>query len=88
MICFLPLMQMKEEIFNLKSTDEYIELNKLLKVMGVAQTGGHAKLMIDDGVVKVNTEVESRKRKKLRAGDIVECDGSVIKVEAAISPDA
>lgn len=68
--------------FEIKEDHEFIELNKLLKLMGVAQTGGHAKLMIDDGLVKVNDEVELRKRKKLRKGDVVDCEGSRIEIKS------
>lgn len=66
--------------FVLMPNHEFIELNKLLKLSGIAQTGGHAKLMIDEGVVKVNDEVELRKRKKLRTGDVVECEGNRIDI--------
>jgi ribosome-associated protein len=59
--------------FNL--TSEYIELIKLLKLMGIAETGGHAKMMVDDGEVFLNGQLESRKRAKLRAGDVVELNG-------------
>ena len=59
--------------FNL--TSEYIELIKLLKLMGVAETGGHAKMMVDEGEVFLNGQLESRKRAKLRAGDVVELNG-------------
>jgi len=72
---------MKEDTFNLKPKDEFIELNKLLKLMGIAQTGGHAKLMIDEGSVKVNGEIELRKRKKLRQGDKIECEGYRIEIK-------
>lgn len=51
--------------------EEFIELNKMLKILQVAQTGGHAKLMIQDGVVSLNGEQELRIRAKLRAGDVV-----------------
>jgi ribosome-associated protein len=59
--------------FNL--TSEYIELIKLLKLMGIAETGGHAKMMVDEGEVFLNGQLESRKRAKLRAGDVVELNG-------------
>ena len=72
---------MKEDTFNLKPKDEFIELNKLLKLMGIAQTGGHAKLMIDEGSVKVNGEIELRKRKKLRQSDKIECEGYRIEIK-------
>ena len=50
---------------------EYIELIKLLKVMRISESGGQAKLMVDDGLVKLNGNTEYRKRAKLRVGDIV-----------------
>ena len=74
---------MENRTFNLRPTDEFIELNKLLKIEQLAQTGGHAKILIEDGSVKVNDEPESRKRRKLRSGDIVECDGIKIEVQGS-----
>ncbi len=50
---------------------EYIELIKLLKAAGVCQTGGHAKLVVSDGEVKLNGEIETRKKRKIRKGDCV-----------------
>ena len=55
--------------FQLKENSEYIELMKLLKFEQIAQTGGHAKILIENGEILVNDEVEFRKRKKLRSGD-------------------
>lgn len=55
--------------------DEWIELDKLLKLAGVAQTGGHAKILIQGGEVKLNGEVETRRRKKVSPGDYVSVDG-------------
>lgn len=63
-----------------KLNEEYIELIRLLKYMRLAQTGGHAKIMVDEGLVMLNGEVEMRKRAKLRPGDIVEADGQQIKI--------
>lgn len=54
---------------------EYIELIQLLKVLGIAQTGGHAKFIVDEGEVIRNGEVELRKRAKLVAGDRIELEG-------------
>lgn len=48
---------------------DYIELIQLLKVLGIAQTGGHAKMIVDEGDVIRNGEVEMRKRAKLIPGD-------------------
>ena len=52
-------------------TEEYIELIKLLKVLTLAQTGGHAKLIVENGEVVRNGEHEFRKRAKLVKGDIL-----------------
>lgn len=57
---------------------EYIELIQLLKVLNIAETGGQAKWLVEDGQVKVNGAVELRKRAKLRNGDQIECAGVVI----------
>ena len=51
---------------------EYIELIKLLKVMDIAQSGGHAKFLVEQESVRVNGEVETRKRRKLKFGDTIE----------------
>jgi ribosome-associated protein len=56
----------------------YIELIQLLKVQGIAQTGGHAKLIVEEGVVYRNGEIEMRKRAKLIPGDQIKVDDSVI----------
>ena len=60
---------------------EYIELIKLLKATGLYDTGGAAKIAVDEGVVTVDGAVESRKRCKIRKGQVVEIDGNVIEVE-------
>ncbi len=51
---------------------EYIELNKLLKIMHLVETGGEANLCIENGEVIVNGVVEMRKRNKLRDGYVVD----------------
>ena len=51
---------------------EYIELIKLLKIMRISESGGQAKMMVDDGMVYRNGEPEFRKRAKLRVDDVVE----------------
>lgn len=50
---------------------EYIQLNQLLKLLGLVETGGEANQRIVDGEAIVNKEVEYQKRKKLRPGDVV-----------------
>ena len=57
-----------------------IELYKLLKLANLAGSGGEAKMLIADGIVQVNGAVETRKRKKIVAGDIVEMEGEKIQV--------
>jgi len=60
---------------------DYIELIKLLKAAGICDTGGAAKIAVDEGYVKVDGLVESRKRCKIRKGQVVEIDGNIIEVE-------
>ena len=57
--------------------EEFIELNKMLKLLQIAQTGGHAKLLIQDGLIALNGEQESRIRAKLRTGDVVQVEDEV-----------
>ena len=59
----------------------YIELNSFLKVLGLASTGGQAKLLIRSGVVKVNGEVDLRNKRKLLGGEVVETGGKKYVVE-------
>jgi ribosome-associated protein len=61
--------------------EEYIELIKLLKIMRVSESGGQAKLMVEDGIVFRNGEPEFRKRAKLRAGDVIEVFEYKIRIE-------
>ncbi|MEN9421394.1 MAG: hypothetical protein RLZZ107_870, partial [Bacteroidota bacterium] len=53
---------------------DYIELIGLLKAMGIAETGGHAKAIVEEGLIIRNGEVELRKRAKLIAGDVIELE--------------
>lgn len=64
-----------------KLTTEYIELVKLLKLLHIAQTGGHAKIIVENGEVIRNGEQEFRKRAKLRAGDKIEVIGEEIVIK-------
>lgn len=63
-----------------KLNEEYIELVKLLKLLRIAETGGHAKIMVEEGEVLRNGETEYRKRAKLIKGDVIEVMGETIKV--------
>lgn len=51
---------------------EFVELFKILKFEGLADSGAEAKQAVKEGLVKVNGEVETRKRKKIRAGDQID----------------
>lgn len=59
---------------------EYIELNKLLKLVRLVSTGGEANINIDNGEVLVNGAVEKRRRNKLRHGDVIKFQNNEIIV--------
>jgi len=59
---------------------EYIELNRLLKLLNMTESGGQANMFIAEGEVIVNKVVETRKRKKLRKGDIVDFGGEIVEI--------
>ena len=59
---------------------EFIQLCDLLKTMGFCETGGHAKIVISEGQVLVDGEVELRKRCKIRRGQVVDFEGQRVKV--------
>lgn len=73
----LPKIDIKQKGFEtcmkqtVKITDEYIKLDQLLKLSGIAESGGDAKYMIYDGIVSVNGEPCTMRGKKCRAGDVV-----------------
>ncbi len=66
----------------IKLRDEFIKLGQALKAAGLVESGVDAKFVIQDGLVKVNGQVETQRGKKLVAGDVVEFDGETIKIEA------
>jgi ribosome-associated protein len=61
---------------------EFITLDALLKATGLAGSGGEAKQLIVAGAVRVNGEAETRRGRKLRAGDTVALNGSQVLVQA------
>ncbi|MEA3227764.1 MAG: RNA-binding S4 domain-containing protein [Campylobacterota bacterium] len=65
--------------FELK--DDYIELFKLIKVLDLVDSGAQAKLIIADGYVQRNGEVETRKRAKIVSGDIINVAEAIIEVK-------
>ena len=72
-------MKLQEIEFNLDG-HEHIELKNLLKVANLCESGGQAKLAIDDGQVKVDGKVETRKALKLTAGQVVVFNNHSVKI--------
>jgi ribosome-associated protein len=64
----------------IKIYTDYIKLDDLLKFAGMLGTGGMAKAVIQDGLVKVDGEVCLMRGKKLRGGEVVEFNGQTVKV--------
>jgi ribosome-associated protein len=67
------------ETFKIKG--EFIQLNQLLKVIGWCDSGGNANMLIDEGKVKVNEQVELRRRNKIFPGFKVEFDSKILNVK-------
>jgi ribosome-associated protein len=63
-----------------KLQEDYIELFKLLKVLDLVDSGAQAKMIVADGYVKRNGEVETRKRAKIRSGETIEVADVIIEV--------
>jgi len=62
---------------------DYIEVNQLLKLTGIAESGGAGKALVAAGYVQVDGAAEDRKTAKIRAGQVVTCDDVRIVVSAA-----
>jgi ribosome-associated protein len=60
--------------------NNYIELNVFIKIKGLVSTGGQAKILIRSNQIKVNGEIETRLRKKLVVGDVVEFENQTFTV--------
>lgn len=65
----------------IKLREDFIKLGQALKAAGLVESGVDAKFVVQDGLVKVNGQIEYQRGKKLVAGDIVEFDGEKIKIE-------
>ncbi|MEY3173188.1 MAG: hypothetical protein RLZZ436_1102 [Planctomycetota bacterium] len=72
-------MTEREEV---RCPGDFIELDKFLKLAAVAATGGEAKQLIKSGMVSVNGQPETRRGRKLRAGDVVEYNGERYEIES------
>lgn len=64
-------------------TREPVELYKILKFEGMVASGGEAKMVISEGMVLVNGKVETRKRKKIVAGDTIEFGQEILRIVCA-----
>ena len=65
----------------IKLRDEYIKLGQALKAANLVEDGVEAKLVIQDGLVKVNYRVDIRRGRKLYDGDVVSFDGQELRIE-------
>lgn len=65
------------DVINFQLEGPYIELIQLLKATGIAQTGGHAKMIVEDELIQRNGELETRKRAKIVKGDQLVVDQQV-----------
>lgn len=68
-------------------TPDSLRLDHFVKLKAISGTGGQAKLMIQSGEVKVNGEVETRRRRKLSVGDVVEVGGKQFPVNESLPAD-
>lgn len=67
-------------MIEIKLKDEYIKLGQALKAAGVVEDGVEAKYVIQEGQVKVNQEVDTRRGRKLYEGDVVSFEGNEIRI--------
>ena len=74
--------------FEFRLTGEYIELCNLLKLAGVADSGGRGKALVAEGRVTVDGRPEGRKTAKIRAGQQVECLGARMSVLGPLAADS
>ena len=65
----------------IKLREDYIKLGQALKAAGLVESGVDAKFVSQDGLVKVNGQIETQRGKKLIAGDVIEFDGQKVKIE-------
>lgn len=64
----------------IKLREEYIKLGQALKAAGFVESGVEAKMVIQDGLVKVDGEIEYQRGKKLYDGAVVEFEGQILKI--------
>ncbi|MBR2949004.1 MAG: RNA-binding S4 domain-containing protein [Lachnospiraceae bacterium] len=64
-----------------KIKDDFIKLGQALKAAGLVESGVDAKFVIQDGLVKVNGEVETQRGKKIVPGDVITFNGQTLKIQ-------
>jgi ribosome-associated protein len=69
-----------DDMQEIKIQTDTIRLGQLLKMANLVGTGGEAKLRVQEGEVKVNGQVEIRRGRQLRSGDVVEIGGTIVRV--------
>ena len=69
------------ENIKIRQNEEFIKLGQALKAVGAVESGVEAKEVIQEGLVLVNGEIDTRRGRKLYEGDLVEFDGIQIKIE-------
>ena len=68
------------DIFQLRAGEDFIRLGQVLKATGMVESGAEAKEIIQDGLVSVNGEIETRRGRKLHSGDVVLYDGKELEI--------
>lgn len=78
---FLLLGVERTQMIEFKLEGEFIPLIQLLKATNLVQTGGEAQMVVSDGLVRYNGDIDTRKRLKVKRGDVVEFDNHKILVK-------
>ena len=81
----LVVARYNNEITEVEITREPVELYKILKFESMVASGGEAKMVIAEGLVKVNGEVETQKRKKIMSGDMIEFNNEKLLIKLQLS---
>lgn len=80
-IVYLQTLKKENMDFELREGEDFITLIQLLKAVGVSYNGAEAQRMVVDGLVMLNGQVETRKRAKIRRGDVVKIFDTEIKIK-------
>jgi ribosome-associated protein len=70
-----------DSVRDVRIRDETIRLGQALKLAGLAGSGGDARALIEDGAVRVNGEIETRRGRQLRRGDVVAVGGEAVRID-------